>query len=80
MVFLYIIILVIITGIVYSLIQGDYKRIHDILVLSFAALTFLMREFIRTVNYGKLRIKLAVKIDEVFVVFAVPGFRILMVV
>ena len=77
--FLPLIILAIITGVIYSLIKGDYTKLFYISVLSFAALTFLMREFIRTVNYSKLRIQLVVKMDVCFVLFIAIGVSTLIV-
>ena len=43
---------------VYSFFSQNYILLKYIFILSFATSTFLFREFIRTINYSKLRINL----------------------
>lgn len=45
----------------------DYSILYYAIALSIATLTYLLREFVRTVHYSKLRMQLLVKMDAFFV-------------
>ncbi len=77
--YLPLIILSIIIVTIYSLFYQDFTLLHHVLVLSLGILTYLLYEFIRTVNYSKLRIHLLVKMDALFVIFVALGISILIV-
>lgn len=77
--FLPLIIFAIIIVTIYSFIHHDFTMLKYVLALSIAISTFLLREFIRTVNYSNMRIHLIVKMDMVFVFFVALGMGILVV-
>lgn len=67
----------IIIGSIYSFFHHDLSILKYILVLLAASSTYLLREFIRTVNYSKLRIYLLVKMDALFVLLIALGIGLL---
>ena len=71
--------LAIIIGSIYSYKFQDVTIITYFLVVSFATVTYLLREFIRTINYSKLRIGLIVKMDVFFVFITSIGFVLLVI-
>lgn len=72
-----IIALVMIIVSIYTFIQNDFLMIKTVLVLSIVTMTFMMREFIRTVYYSKFQIQLIIKIDILFVLLITLGIGML---
>jgi len=73
------IIIGIIVAAIYSLIEGDYAKLISFLILSFTSSTFILREFVRTVDYSKLRIKSLLLMDIIFTISTALGILILLV-
>jgi len=64
-------------ALIYASLQQDFTIVNYLLVLGLASSTYLLREFLRTVNYAKMRIHLVVKMDAIFVVSVALGLGIL---
>jgi O-antigen/teichoic acid export membrane protein len=72
-----IVIVAMIVGLMYSLSHKDFTIIKYVLIVLLVSSTYLVREFLRTVNYAKLRIQFIVKMDVIFVLSVVLGLGIL---
>lgn len=75
--FLPLIIVTLIIVIMYSFIYKEFTIIKYAFVLSAATFTYMIREFIRAVNYSKMRINLIIKMDLFFVLCVSLGIFIL---
>lgn len=62
---------------VYSLFRQDLSLLKYLSVLSIATLTYLLREYFRTVSYSRMQIHLIVKMDVLFMLFIAAGISIL---
>lgn len=58
---------------IYSFLNKDFSLLKYISVLSIATLTYLLREYFRTVSYTKMQIHLIVKMDVLFMAFMAAG-------
>ena len=58
---------------IYSFLNKDFSLLKYISVLSIATLTYLLREYFRTVSYTKMQIHLIVKMDVLFMAFMATG-------
>lgn len=63
------IILALIISSIHFFIHQEIIMLRYVFVLSLAIPTYILREFIRTINYSKMRIHLLVKMDVIFVLF-----------
>jgi len=61
----------------YSYLYKDITTLKYSLVVILATLSYLFREFIRTVNYSKMRTNLLLKMDTFFLVFIALGILVL---
>lgn len=71
------VILTVIATFTYSIIYQEFTTLKYVIILSIATLAYLLREFLRTVNYSKMRIDLIIKMDMLFIFCVAIGLWIL---
>ncbi len=70
-------ILTVIVTATYSFIYQEFSILKYVMILSVATLAYLLREFVRSVNYSKMRIDLIIKMDVLFICCVATGLWLL---
>ena len=71
------VILTLIVTVTYSFIYQEFSILKYVMILSIATLAYLLREFVRSVNYSKMRIDLIIKMDILFICCVAIGLWLL---
>jgi O-antigen/teichoic acid export membrane protein len=58
----------------YCFLENDFSFCKYLVPITFAAITYMLREFVRTVNYSKLRTDVLMRIDALYVSIITLGF------